>query len=301
MDFISTRSMSKDLIEEILRSAKRFEPKKDFSQTLKGKVLATLFFEPSTRTQFSFQSAMERLGGSVLGFSTIEGTSIKKGETLVDTIRIISGYADAIAIRHSKEGAAKLAADISPVPIINAGDGSHDHPTQTLLDLFTIKNNFKDFDGLNIGICGDLRYGRTGRPLSIALSNWRVKLHYISPPQLSMDGGTIKFLRDKGVQVKEVLKMEDAIKELDVLYMTRIQQERFPTEEEYLKFKGVYVVDKRIMSMAKEDMIVMHPLPRVDEIAMEVDDDPRAKYFEQARDGVPVRMAVLNKAITDSK
>jgi len=301
MDFISTRSMSKDLIEDVLKSAKKFEPKKDFSQTLKGKVLATLFFEPSTRTQFSFQSAMERLGGSVLGFSSVEGTAVKKGENLVDTIKIISSYVDAIAIRHSKEGSAKLAADISPVPVINAGDGSHDHPTQTLLDLFTIKDHFKGFDGLNVGMCGDLRYGRTGRPLSIALSNWNVNLHYISPPQLSMDKGTIKFLRDKKLRVNEVLRMEDVIKELDVLYMTRIQQERFPTEEEYLKFKGVYVVDPKLMSMAKEDMIVMHPLPRVDEISVEVDSDPRAKYFEQAKNGIPVRMAVLNKAITEAK
>jgi len=242
---------------------------------------------------------MERLGGSVIGFSSTDGTSVKKGETLIDTIKIISGYVDCIVMRHSKEGAAKLASEISPVPVVNAGDGSHDHPTQTLLDLYTIKKNFKKFDGLNIGMCGDLRYGRTGRPLSMALSSWDIKLTYISPPQLSMDKGTIKYLRDKKVDVNEVLKLEDAIKELDVLYMTRIQQERFPTEEEYLKFKGVYVVDPRIMSVAKQDMIVMHPLPRVDEIAVEVDSDPRAKYFEQARNGVPVRMAVLQKAINE--
>jgi aspartate carbamoyltransferase catalytic subunit len=291
--------MSKDLIEDVLKEAKKFDAKKDFSTTLKGKVLATLFYEPSTRTQFSFQSAMERLGGSVLGFSTVDGTSVKKGETLIDTIKIISSYVDCIAIRHSKEGSAQLAAEMSPVPVINAGDGSHDHPTQTLLDLYTIKNSFKSIDGLNVGICGDLRYGRTGRPLSIGLSNWDVKMHYISPPQLSMDKGTIKFLRDKKIEVSEVLKIEDAIKELDVLYMTRIQRERFPTEEEYLKFKGVYVVDPRIMEMAKQDMIVMHPLPRVDEISIEVDDDPRAKYFEQARNGIPVRMAVLDKAVNE--
>jgi len=291
--------MSKDLIEDILKEAKKYEPKKDFSSVLKGKVLATLFFEPSTRTQFSFQSAMERLGGNVLGFSTIEGTSVKKGETLTDTIKMISSYVDCIVIRHPQEGSAKLAAEVSPVPVINAGDGSHDHPTQTLLDLYTIKDSFKSLDGLNVGICGDLRYGRTGRPLSVGLSNWDVKLHYISPPQLSMDKGTIKFLRDKKIEVREVLKIEDAIKELDVLYMTRIQRERFPTEEEYLKFKGVYVVDKRIMDMAPEKMIVMHPLPRVDEIVTEVDSDPRAQYFNQAKNGVPVRMSVLNKAITE--
>lgn len=298
MDFISTRSMSKDLMEDVLKDAKKYDSGKEFN-SLKGKILATLFFEPSTRTQFSFQSAMERLGGTVIGFDSTEGTSVKKGETLIDTVKIISGYADCIAMRHSKEGAAKLASEVSPVPIVNAGDGSHDHPTQTLLDLYTIQKSLKGFDGLNVGMCGDLRYGRTGRPLSMALSNWDVKLHYIAPPQLSMDRGTVRALKDKGMSVNEVMKIEDVIKELDVLYVTRIQQERFPNEEEYLKFKGVYVVDTRIMGMAKKDMIVMHPLPRVDEIAIEVDSDPRAKYFEQARNGVPVRMAVLNKAITE--
>lgn len=299
MDFISTRLLSKDMIEGILKSAKGFEAKKDFSHVLKGKLLATLFFEPSTRTQFSFQSAIERLGGNVLGFSDTDGTSIRKGETLMDTIRMMSSYVDCIVMRHPKEGSAKLASEVSTVPIINAGDGSHDHPTQTLLDIYTIQKSFGKIDGLNVGICGDLRYGRTGRPLSLGLSNWDVKMHYISPPQLSMDKGTIKYLRDKRIEVTEVLRIEDVIKELDVLYMTRIQRERFPTEEEYLKFKGVYVVDERIMGMAKQDMIVMHPLPRVDEITVEVDNDPRAKYFEQAKNGIPVRMAVLEKAIKE--
>jgi aspartate carbamoyltransferase catalytic subunit len=297
MDFISTRSMGKDLIEDVLKEANKFESGKG-GQPMKGKILGTLFYEPSTRTQFSFQSAMERLGGNVLGFSSADGTSAKKGETLMDAVKIIAGYVDGIVIRHSKEGAAKLASEASPVPVINAGDGSHDHPTQTLLDLYTIRKSFKDFEGLNVGICGDLRYGRTGRPLSIALSNWGVKLHYISPPQLSMDRGTVKFLKNKGTKVNEVMKIEDVIKELDVLYMTRIQRERFPTEEEYLKFAGVYVVNKDLMAKAKQDMILMHPLPRVDEIAPEVDNDPRAKYFEQARNGVPTRMAVLNMALT---
>ncbi len=298
MDIISTRSMDKDLIEEIIGSAKRYDSDKDFTNVLRGKILATLFFEPSTRTRFSFQTAMQRLGGKCVGFSSVEGTSVKKGETLVDTIRIISGYADCIVVRHSKEGAAKLASEVSQVPVINGGDGSHDHPTQTLLDLYTIRKNLGGFDGLNIGICGDLRYGRTGRPLSIALSNWNVNLYYISPPQLSMDKGTIRYLKSSGITVNEVMKIEQVIKELDVLYMTRIQRERFPTEEEYLKFKGVYVVDKELMSKAKEDFILMHPLPRVDEISTEVDSDPRAKYFEQARNGIPTRMAVLHKAIT---
>jgi aspartate carbamoyltransferase catalytic subunit len=298
MDFISTRGMGKELIESVLKEAKKFDSGKRLD-IHEGKILGTLFFEPSTRTQFSFQSAMERLGGKLLGFSSSDGTSVRKGETIVDTIKIISSYVDCIAIRHSREGAAKLAAEVSEVPVINAGDGSHDHPTQTLLDLYTIKKEFGEFDGLKVGICGDLRYGRTGRPLSYALSNWNVDLHYISPPQLSMDRGTIKALKDKGTKVTESLKLEDVIKELDVLYVTRIQQERFPTEEEYLKFKGIYVVNKELMDKAPESMIVMHPLPRVDEINPEVDSDPRAKYFEQARNGVPTRMAVLNKAMTE--
>ncbi len=299
MDIISTRSMSKDFFEDIMKSAKKFDSGKDFTSVLKGKILATLFFEPSTRTQFSFQTAMQRLGGKCVGFSSTEGTSVKKGETLMDTIRAVSGYVDCIAMRHPKEGAAKLAAEVSRVPVVNGGDGSHDHPTQTLLDLYTIRKSLGEFDGLSIGICGDLRYGRTGRPLSIALSNWDVNLHYISPPQLSMDKGTIRYLKGKNVNVNETMKIEDVIKELDVLYMTRIQRERFPTEEEYLKFKGVYVVDPEMMSKAKEKFILMHPLPRIDGIAMEVDEDPRAKYFEQARNGTPTRMAVLNKAITE--
>jgi aspartate carbamoyltransferase catalytic subunit len=298
MDFVSTREMSKEQIESVLKEAKKFDSDKRLDLQ-RGKILGTLFFEPSTRTQFSFQSAMERLGGKVLGFNSTDGTSVKKGETMMDMIKIISGYVDCIAMRHSKEGAAKLASEVADVPIVNAGDGSHDHPTQTLLDLYTIKKTFKDFDGLKVGICGDLRYGRTGRPLSHALSNWDVDLHYISPPSLSMDRGTVKTLKNKGAKVKESLKIEDVVKELDVLYMTRIQQERFPTEEEYLKFKGVYVVDKELMDIAPENMIVMHPLPRVDEIDPGVDNDPRAKYFEQARNGVPTRMAVLNKAIKE--
>ncbi len=299
MNFISMRSMGVECIEEVLKRAKDFDKSVDFTNVLKNKILGALFFEPSTRTRFSFQTAMERLGGSVVGFSSAEGTSIKKGETLSDTVRIIAGYTDCIVLRHPKEGAAKLASEVSPVPVINAGDGSHDHPTQTLLDLYTIRKNLGEFDGLRIGICGDLRYGRTGRPLSIALSHWNVKLYYISPPQLSMDRGTVRFLKERGVDVTEVMRIEDVIKELDVLYMTRIQRERFPTEEEYLKFKGVYVINRDIMKMAKQEFILMHPLPRVDEIESEIDQDPRAKYFEQARNGIPVRMAILEKAIKE--
>jgi len=299
MHVISTRGLGKAKTEEILKEAKKFEADRDFTSVLKNKILATLFYEPSTRTHFSFDSAMERLGGKTLGFASSDTTSVKKGESLSDTIRMVSGYCDCIVMRHPKEGAAKLASEVSDVPVINAGDGSHDHPTQTLLDLYTIQKSFGKFDGLNVGICGDLRYGRTGRPLSIALSNYGVKINFISPPQLSMDKGTIGLLKERGVRVNEVMRIEQVIKELDVLYMTRIQRERFPTEEEYLKFKGAYVVDKEMMSKASPDMILMHPLPRITEIAREVDDDPRAKYFEQARNGIPVRMAVLKKAMTE--
>ena len=297
MDVISTRSFTKEFIEEILKDAKKFEGKGDFSNLLKGKILATLFYEPSTRTRFSFESAMQKLGGKIVGFDSAESASVKKGETLIDTIQMVSGYSDCIVIRHPKEGSARLAAEVSSVPVISAGDGSHDHPTQTLLDVYTIRKNFGKIEGLNVGICGDLRYGRTGRPLSIALSHYGVNMFFISPPQLSMDKGTVRFLKDKNTPVKEILMIEDAIKELDVLYVTRIQRERFPTEEEYLKFKGVYVVNKELMDKAKPECIIMHPLPRVDEIKTEVDSDPRAKYFEQARNGIPVRMAVLTKAI----
>jgi len=290
------RGMEKKQVEDILKLASKFE-KGGASNTLKGKILATLFFEPSTRTRFSFESAMKRLGGTCVGFSSIEGTSVKKGETLIDTVNIMSGYSDCIVIRHSKEGAAKLASEHSSVPIVNAGDGSHDHPTQTLLDLYTIKKSLKNFNGLRVGICGDLRYGRTGRPLSIALSNYDTEISFISPPQLSMDKSTVKYIRDNGTNVKEVLKIEDVIRELDVLYMTRIQRERFPTEEEYLKFSGHYIVNKELMNLAKKNMILMHPLPRVNEISVEVDSDPRAKYFEQSRNGVPTRMAVLYTAM----
>ena len=296
MDIISMRGMEKKQVEDILKLASKFE-KGGASNTLKGKILATLFFEPSTRTRFSFESAMKRLGGTCVGFSSIEGTSVKKGETLIDTVNIMSGYSDCIVIRHSKEGAAKLASEHSSVPIVNAGDGSHDHPTQTLLDLYTIKKSLKNFNGLRVGICGDLRYGRTGRPLSIALSNYDTEISFISPPQLSMDKSTVKYIRDNGTNVKEVLKIEDVIRELDVLYMTRIQRERFPTEEEYLKFSGHYIVNKELMNLAKKNMILMHPLPRVNEISVEVDSDPRAKYFEQSRNGVPTRMAVLYTAM----
>ncbi len=297
MDFVSTREESKELIESVLADAAKYDSDKDFTKQATGKILGTLFFEPSTRTQFSFQCAMERLGGSVVGFSSIAGTSVKKGESLLDTVRMFGGYVDAIAMRHSLEGSSKLASEVSPVPIINAGDGSHDHPTQSLLDLYTIRKSLGDFNNLRIGICGDLRYGRTGRPLSIALSNWDVNITYISPPALSMDRGTVRYLKGKGMDVREVVKLDDAIEELDVLYMTRIQRERFPSEEDYKKYAGAYVVDGGLMDKANENMILMHPLPRIDEIRPEVDNDPRAKYFEQAKNGIPTRMAVIMKAL----
>jgi aspartate carbamoyltransferase catalytic subunit len=299
MHIVSTRGLAQKDIEAILKDAAEFEKGGDHTNVLKDKIMAALFFEPSTRTRFSFESAMNRLGGKILGFESPDCTSTKKGETLADTIKIISGYTDVIVMRHSAEGASKLASEVSPVPIINAGDGSHDHPTQTLIDLYTIKKKFGKLEGLKVGICGDLRYGRTGRPLAIALSHYGADVYFISPPQLSMDKGTVKFLKSKDVKVTESLKIEEVIKELDVLYITRIQRERFATEEDYLKFKGVYVINKELMEKASPDMIVMHPLPRINEISYEVDDDPRAKYFEQAKNGVPVRMAVLKKALTE--
>lgn len=297
---ISTRSLEKNDFSEVLKNAGSVEDalnKKSKLDDLEGRVVAVLFYEPSTRTKLSFESAIERLGGKVLGFDSLEGSSVMKGETLLDTIRMVTQYSDCIVLRHPLEGASKAASLVSSVPIINAGDGSHDHPTQTLLDLYTIQKEFGKLDGLNVGICGDLKYGRTGRPLSIALSNFDNEITFIAPEQLMMDQSTIEFLESKGAKVHETNSLKDSIGKLDVLYMTRIQQERFPNKEEYLKLKGVYVVNKELMSTAKKKMIVMHPLPRVDEITVDVDMDPRARYFEQAGNGLFVRMALLRMIV----
>ncbi len=267
---------------------------------LKGKVLASIFFEPSTRTRLSFETAMNRLGGGVIGFSGTEATSVVKGETLADTIRMVSGYADAVVLRHPQEGAAKLAIEFSDVPIINAGDGAGQHPTQTLLDLFTIRREMGRLEGLNISLIGDLRFGRTTHSLAPALARFGNTINLVSPEGLEMPGGVIGYLKDTGKLGTISHSLEDIVPKTDVLYVTRIQKERFPDPVEYEKVAGVYRVDPALVAMGPEKMIIMHPLPRVNEIAPEVDALPQAKYFSQAFNGVPVRMALLSMLIGGS-
>ena len=267
---------------------------------LKGKVLASIFFEPSTRTRLSFETAMNRLGGGVIGFSGTEATSVVKGETLADTIRMVSGYADAVVLRHPQEGAAKLAIEFSDVPIINAGDGAGQHPTQTLLDLFTIRREMGRLEGLNISLIGDLRFGRTTHSLAPALARFGNTINLVSPEGLEMPGGVIGYLKDTGKLGTISHSLEDIVPKTDVLYVTRIQKERFPDPVEYEKVAGVYRVDPALVAMGPEKMIIMHPLPRVNEIAPEVDALPQAKYFNQAFNGVPVRMALLAMLIGGS-
>lgn len=266
-----------------------------YSECCKGRKLATLFYEPSTRTRLSFEAAMLNLGGSVLGFSSADSSSASKGESVADTIRVISCYADICAMRHPKEGAPLVASLNSSIPVINAGDGGHQHPTQTLTDLMTIKELKGGFDGLTIGLCGDLKFGRTVHSLIESLVRYKnIRFVLISPNELRVPG----YIRDDvlkagGHKFCEVEKLEDAIPDLDILYMTRVQRERFFNEEEYMRMKGFYILDNAKMELAKKDMIVLHPLPRVNEISVEVDKDPRAAYFKQVQFGVYVRMALI--------
>ncbi len=295
-DVISVRDFSKEDIEFLLKIAERLEKELEEKGSLDyaaGKILATLFFEPSTRTRMSFESAMHRLGGSVIGFSSAATTSVRKGESLADTVRTVEQYSDVIVIRHPMEGAARLAAEMVEVPIINAGDGSNQHPTQTLLDLYTIKRAFGRIDGLKIGLLGDLKYGRTVHSLAEALAFYDVGLYLISPGLLRMPRHIIEELHERGVEIHETTDLEGTIPELDLLYVTRIQRERFPDEEEYLKVKGSYQVNRRTLEKATEKLKIMHPLPRVDEIHPEVDRSGHALYFRQVFSGVPVRMALL--------
>ena len=272
---------------------------KEYSHVCDGKILATLFYEPSTRTRFSFEAAMMRLGGKILGFSEPNSSSTAKGETLADTITMVSIYSDIIAMRHPMEGSAKLASMYSQVPVINAGDGGHQHPTQTLTDLLTIESLKNGLDNHTIGICGDLKNGRTVHSLIKAMSRYEgTKFILISPKELAIPD----YIRDEvllknNIEFKEVEKLEEVINELDILYMTRIQKERFFNEEEYLRLKDSYILDVEKMNLAKDDMIVLHPLPRVNEIAVEVDKDSRACYFKQAEFGMYVRMALIAKLL----
>lgn len=266
----------------------------EYKTACNGKVMASLFFEPSTRTNYSFQSAMMRLGGSLFGFSDPSGTSTIKGEALSDTIRMVAAYSDTIVMRNPREGAAMAASLYSEVPLINAGDGGHMHPTQTLADLTTISSKRGKIGGMTVGLCGDLLNGRTVHSLAIALAKFpNVSFYLISPDELRMPEYMLTFMRTNGIRYTEVTDMEAVIPELDILYMTRVQRERFPSPEAYERLKGVYILTKAKLANAKSDLLIMHPLPRVDEIAYDVDDDPRAVYFEQARFGMFIRMALL--------
>lgn len=279
----------------------RNDPSK-FAHECDGKVMATLFYEPSTRTQMSFQTAMIRLGGKIIGFDNPMNSSVSKGETIKDTTKIVSSYADVLVIRHPIAGAAKAASLTAECPVINAGDGGHLHPTQTLTDLLTLKIEKKRLSGLTIGMCGDLINGRTVHSLCKALSMFKDnRFIFISTPELRMPAYIKDIIKANGSTFEEVDTIEEAIGSLDVLYMTRIQQERFASREDYLTQKNTYVLDSRKMQLAKRDMIVMHPLPRVDEITVEVDDDSRAKYFTQAKYGVFVRMALILTILRDKK
>lgn len=295
-NLLDTTDLSLEEIEEIINLALDIiKDKKKYAHICDGKKLATLFFEPSTRTRLSFTAAMYELGGHVLGFSEASSTSASKGETVEDTVRMVSCYADIIAMRHSLEGAPRVAAAKSLVPIINAGDGGHAHPTQTLTDLLTIYREKGTFDNLTIGLCGDLKFGRTVHSLIKAMCRYKnVKFVLIAPKELQVPDYIITdVLEPAGSKYVQVEKMEAVMPYLDVLYMTRIQRERFFSEEEYLKYKDAFILDLDKLSNAKKDLTIMHPLPRVNEIATEVDDDPRAKYFEQALNGKFVRMALI--------
>jgi len=266
-----------------------------FSQVCQGKTLATLFYEPSTRTRLSFEAAMLKLGGSVLGFASADSSSAAKGESVADTIRVISGYADICAMRHPKEGAPLQASRYATIPVINAGDGGHQHPTQTLTDLMTIRRRKKQLGGITIGLCGDLKFGRTVHSLIKSLARYEgVRFILISPEELRTPDYIIEdVLWDKGIPFVEAEDMEMVMDQLDILYMTRVQRERFFNEEDYIRLKDTYILTRDKLDKAKTDMAVLHPLPRVNEIALDVDEDPRAAYFEQAHNGVYVRMALI--------
>lgn len=265
-----------------------------YAHACEGKKLATCFYEPSTRTRLSFEAAMLNLGGSVLGFSDAASSSATKGESVADTIRIISCYADICAMRHPKEGAPMVAASVSGIPVINAGDGGHQHPTQTLTDLMTISALKGRLNQLTIGLCGDLKFGRTVHSLINALVRYdNVRFIFISPDELRVPDYITEMLKEKNISYEEVTQLEEIMPSLDILYMTRVQKERFFNEEDYVRLKDFYVLDKAKMALAPKDMLVLHPLPRVNEISVDVDDDPRAVYFKQAQYGVYVRMALI--------
>jgi aspartate carbamoyltransferase catalytic subunit len=297
LDIVSIRDLTREQIELVLDLSEKMIPYargEKFTKMLDGRILANLFFEPSTRTRMSFETAMARLGGRTLEMSHPSMMSIAKGETLADTIRMVESYSDAIVLRHPHEGAARLAAKFSRSPVINAGDGAGQHPTQTLLDLFTIRRDKGHIEGIKVALVGDLKYGRTAHSLAEALTMFGAEVTFVAPASLQMPRETVKQVEKLGGKPKLTSKLEEVIKDTDVLYVTRIQRERFPDPSEYLKVAGSYRIDNNLLREAKQNLTVMHPLPRVDEIAPEVDYTQHAKYFEQAFNGVPVRMALLS-------
>ena len=283
-------------LEKLMETAEdiKADPVK-YSHACDGRILAALFYEPSTRTRLSFEAAMLRLGGKTMGFADAGSSSAAKGESVADTIRVVSCFADIAAMRHFKEGAPMVAAQFSKIPVINAGDGGHQHPTQTLTDLMTIRSSKGRLSSMKIGMCGDLKFGRTVHSLIRALLRYdNIRFVFISPEELKLpDYMTEELDAHEGVEYKEVTRLEDAIRDLDVLYMTRVQRERFFNEEDYVRLKDYYILDSTKMELAPDDMIVLHPLPRVNEISVEIDEDPRAKYFDQVANGMYIRMALI--------
>ncbi|HOT04443.1 MAG TPA: aspartate carbamoyltransferase [Methanolinea sp.] len=294
---ISIRDLDRAEIDGMLDHAQALQERRYDSEALKGRLLGLLFFEPSTRTRMSFASAIARLGGDSISMDSVEASSMVKGETLADTIRVVSGYVDAIVLRHPKEGAARLASEFAQVPVINAGDGAGQHPSQTLLDLYTIRQSMP-LDGVTVGLLGDLRYGRTAHSLAHALSLYRATLHTISPKGLELPSGLASELRDTGTDVIEHDDVQEVVKDLDVLYVTRIQRERFPDSASYFKVASSYRVTPELLTGVRDHLIVLHPLPRVNEIDPRVDHLPYARYFEQSANGIPVRMAMLLRVMT---
>ncbi len=296
---MSPMDLSVEELEELMERAADIEADPSaYSHACDGKILATCFYEPSTRTRLSFESAMLRLGGQVIGFADADSSSAAKGESVSDTIRIISSYADICAMRHPKEGAPLVASSRSLIPVINAGDGGHQHPTQTLTDLYTIHSLKGGIGNMTIGLCGDLKFGRTVHSLINALVRYPgMSFVLISPEELRVPSYIRDMLIASSIPFSEVEKLEDALPRLDILYMTRVQKERFFNEEDYLRMKGFYILDKEKMTLAGEDMLILHPLPRVNEISVEVDDDPRAVYFLQAKKGVFIRQALILKLL----
>ena len=294
-DIISIRDLSKDNLEEIYSKTNEIMEMKaeERREIARGKTLGYLFFEPSTRTRLSFQSAMALLGGTSFGIADATSSSVQKGESLADTVRIMSGYTDAIVLRHSLDGSSKFAAEVSSKPIINAGSGTEEHPTQAIQDLYTIKKELGKIDGKNIGIVGDLRYGRTVYSLLYGLSNYDVNVHLISPESLKIRSDSTYNLKEN-LSYTESENLDEYIEDLDVLYVTRIQKERFPDEEEYVKVKGSYVIGQDVVNKMKDDSILLHPLPRIDEISTDVDSAKQAKYFQQAEYGKFTRAAILS-------